>query len=137
MGVDLHADETGRARALLYAPRAVEQTLGTIAVDSLGGAGRRAGAEVPSTMPMVFRARSVDDPLRHVRAPADLHVQRAGPGRLRGRVRPPGRLLPQDGLILDVRGNGGGHIFASEFTLQTLTPAADHPGAGAVQLHRR
>jgi hypothetical protein len=25
-------------------------------------------------------------------------------------------------LILDVRGNGGGHIFASEFTLQTLTP---------------
>jgi Peptidase family S41 len=31
-------------------------------------------------------------------------------------------LLPQDGLILDVRGNGGGHIFASEFTLQTLTP---------------
>jgi hypothetical protein len=31
-------------------------------------------------------------------------------------------LLPPDGLILDVRGNGGGHIFASEFTLQTLTP---------------
>jgi Peptidase family S41 len=31
-------------------------------------------------------------------------------------------LLPQNGLILDVRGNGGGHIFASEFTLQTLTP---------------
>jgi len=31
-------------------------------------------------------------------------------------------LLPQDGLILDVRGNGGGHIHASEFTLQTLTP---------------
>ena len=44
-------------------------------------------------------------------------------------------LLPQEGLILDVRGNGGGHIFASEFTLQTLTPAPDHPGAGAVQLH--
>lgn len=31
-------------------------------------------------------------------------------------------LLPQNGLILDVRDNGGGHIFASEFTLQTLTP---------------
>jgi hypothetical protein len=30
--------------------------------------------------------------------------------------------LPQNGLIVDVRGNGGGHIFASEFTLQTLTP---------------
>ena len=31
-------------------------------------------------------------------------------------------LLPQEGLILDVRGNGGGHIHASEFALQTLTP---------------
>jgi C-terminal processing protease CtpA/Prc len=31
-------------------------------------------------------------------------------------------LLPQNGLILDVRGNGGGHIWASESSLQTLTP---------------
>jgi hypothetical protein len=31
-------------------------------------------------------------------------------------------LLPQEGLIIDVRGNGGGHIYASEFTLQTLSP---------------
>jgi Peptidase family S41 len=30
-------------------------------------------------------------------------------------------------LILDVRGNGGGHIFASEFTLQTLTPRRIDP----------
>ena len=36
-------------------------------------------------------------------------------------------LLPQNGLILDVRGNGGGHIFASEFTLQTLTPRRIEP----------
>ena len=31
-------------------------------------------------------------------------------------------LLPQNGLIVDVRDNGGGHIYASEFTLQTMTP---------------
>ena len=30
--------------------------------------------------------------------------------------------LPQNGLVLDVRDNGGGHIYASEFTLQTMTP---------------
>jgi len=30
--------------------------------------------------------------------------------------------LPQNGLIVDVRDNGGGHIYASEFTLQTMTP---------------
>ena len=40
MGVDLHADETGRARALLYAPRAVEQTLGNHRGRHLGGTGR-------------------------------------------------------------------------------------------------
>ena len=31
-------------------------------------------------------------------------------------------LLPQNGLILDVRGNGGGNIIAGERLLQTLTP---------------
>jgi hypothetical protein len=36
-------------------------------------------------------------------------------------------LLPQEGLIVDVRGNGGGHIFASEGLLQTLTPVGIEP----------
>jgi hypothetical protein len=35
--------------------------------------------------------------------------------------------LPQNGLIVDVRGNGGGHLHASEFTLQTLTPHRIEP----------
>ena len=30
--------------------------------------------------------------------------------------------MPNDGLILDVRGNGGGYIIAAEFLLQFLTP---------------
>src|SRR3712207_3473632 len=121
MGLDLHADETGRARALLYAPRAVEQTLGNIAVE-VSTEPAAAGADVQSTMPLVFRARSV--------------VTQAGTfGHLRiftFNVPDPEKfvdefvrlvqLLPQEGLILDVRGNGGGHIYASEFTLQTLTP---------------
>jgi C-terminal processing protease CtpA/Prc len=32
------------------------------------------------------------------------------------------KLLPQNGLIIDVRDNGGGLIYASERLLQTLTP---------------
>ena len=32
-------------------------------------------------------------------------------------------LVPQNGLIIDVRGNGGGLILAGELILQTLTPA--------------
>jgi hypothetical protein len=35
--------------------------------------------------------------------------------------------LPQDGLILDVRGNGGGLIPAGEMLLQTLTPRQIEP----------
>jgi C-terminal processing protease CtpA/Prc len=122
MGLDLYADETGRAKALLYAPRAVEQTLsGNIAAD-ITSEPAEAGADVPSTMPLVFKARSVvtaSGTFGHLRiftfnvpdpdAFVDEFVRLVG-------------LLPQDGLILDVRGNGGGHIYASEFTLQTLTP---------------
>ena len=36
-------------------------------------------------------------------------------------------LLPQEGLILDVRGNGGGIIAAGEGLLQTLTPKTIEP----------
>ncbi len=36
-------------------------------------------------------------------------------------------LLPQNGLILDVRGNPGGHIFAAERLLQVLTPRPIDP----------
>ena len=36
-------------------------------------------------------------------------------------------LLPQDGLIVDVRGNGGGTIAAGEGLLQTMTPATIEP----------
>ncbi|MDN5804173.1 MAG: S41 family peptidase, partial [Microlunatus sp.] len=81
-----------------------------------------AAADVATNMPSVFRARtvttshgafgqiriftfSVQDPV----AFRDEFVRLIG-------------LLPQNGLIVDVRGNGGGHLYASEFTLQTLTP---------------
>jgi C-terminal processing protease CtpA/Prc len=121
MGVDLHADETSRARALLYAPRAVEQTIGNIAVD-LTAEPAAAGAEVPTTMPLAFRARSVvtaSGTFGHLRI-FTFSVQ--DPAAFVAEFVRLVELLPQEGLILDVRGNGGGHIFASEFTLQTMTP---------------
>ncbi|SOD98278.1 S41 family peptidase [Blastococcus haudaquaticus] len=122
MGLDLHADETGRARALLYAPRAVEQqALGDAAVE-LSTEPAEVGGEVPSTMPLVFRARSVATAagtFAHLRV---FTFNVPDPAAFVAEFVRLVELLPQDGLILDVRGNGGGHILASEFTLQTLTP---------------
>src|SRR4051812_14105474 len=51
IGVDLHADETARARALLFVPHVVAQTFGNMAVDTSAGPAA-AGADVPSTMPL-------------------------------------------------------------------------------------
>ncbi|MFB4268117.1 S41 family peptidase [Nonomuraea sp. GTA35] len=120
-GLDLGADEISRALKLLYVPEAVTPQ------ESLGGAEltaepAEAGADIPTSMPGFFRARSVVTPsgtFGHIRVfsfsvnDPDAFVREFV--RLIG-------LLPQNGLILDVRDNGGGHIFASEFLLQTLTP---------------
>lgn len=121
MGLDLLADENARARALLFAPVAVERQY-TDAVAVLETEPVEPGVEVTSTMPLVFRARSVptaSGTFGHLRI-FTFHVPEPRPFvdefvRLLG-------LLPQEGLILDVRGNGGGNIVASESTLQTLTP---------------
>jgi hypothetical protein len=121
MGLDLHADEVGRARALLYAPRAVEQALGNAAIE-LSTEPAAAGGEVPSSMPLVFRARSVQTAAGTVGHLRIFTFNVPDPAAFVAEFVRLVELLPQDGLILDVRGNGGGHIHASEFTLQTLTP---------------
>jgi C-terminal processing protease CtpA/Prc len=121
LGVDLHADETSRARALLYAPRAVEQTFGNMAV-ALSAEPAEAGTEVPTTLPLAFRARSVvtaSGTFGHLRI---FTFSVKDPAAFVAEFVRLVELLPADGLILDVRGNGGGNILASEFTLQTMTP---------------
>ncbi|WP_406723612.1 S41 family peptidase [Streptomyces sp. GD-15H] len=118
-GLDLDADETSRAKVLLFAPRVVAQEKAVQANESFPEL--RQG-EVATTMPKVFKAQkvrtesgtyghiriftfNVDDPFAFVEEFV----------RLIGK-------LPQNGLIVDVRDNGGGHIHAAEFALQVLTP---------------
>ncbi|MFF7390781.1 S41 family peptidase [Streptomyces scabiei] len=118
-GLDLDADETSRAKVLLFAPRVVAQERAVQADEAMPELRR---GEVATTMPKVFKAQhvetssgtfghiriftfGVDDPAAFVREFVRLIGQ-----------------LPQNGLIVDVRDNGGGHIHAAEFTLQTLTP---------------
>ena len=120
-GLDLDADEASRARLLLFAPAVAGAVLAN-EVAEVTSAPAAAGDEVPSTMPQVFKARSVitqAGTFGHLRI-FSFNVQDPG-GFVAEFIRLAG-LLPQNGLILDVRDNGGGHIHASEFTLQTLTP---------------
>jgi hypothetical protein len=126
LGLDLVVDEIGRAKKLLFAPEVVAQEQAYVE-PALTTAPAAEGEDVPTAMPGVFRARSVTTPsgtFGHIRI-FTFHVDKAGPFvaefvRLLG-------LVPQEGLILDVRGNGGGHLHASEFTLQTLTPRRIQP----------
>lgn len=118
-GLDLDADEAGRAKVLLFAPRVVAQEQAVRADEAVPEL--RQG-EVATTMPKVFKAQqvetssgtfghiriftfSVNDPMAFVQEFVRLIGQ-----------------LPQNGLIVDVRDNGGGHIHAAEFALQVLTP---------------
>ncbi|MEU4514383.1 S41 family peptidase [Nonomuraea wenchangensis] len=119
-GLDLGTDEIGRAVKLLYVPEAITAAESTDA--ALTAEPAEPGAAVPTSMPSVFRARSVitaSGTFGHLRV-FTFNVQDPD-GFVREFVRLVG-LLPQEGLVLDVRGNGGGHIHAAEFTLQTLTP---------------
>jgi len=121
MGLDLDTDEANRARTLLFAPQVAGQAQAEES-PALTTTPAAAGQDVPTSMPGVFRARSVvtaSGTFGHIRIFTFSVNDPAG--FVEEFVRLVG-LLPQNGLILDVRGNGGGHIFASEFTLQTLTP---------------
>ncbi|MFF4443938.1 S41 family peptidase [Streptomyces sp. NPDC001502] len=118
LGVDYESEEISRAKVMLYVPHVIEQQQAVAA----GESPRSAAGEVASTMPEVFTARSVETPsgtFGHIRIHTFM-VERSGPF-----VAEFVRLvatLPQNGLIVDVRDNGGGSVLASERTLQTLTP---------------
>jgi hypothetical protein len=121
MGLDLDSDEKSRAKKALYVRDVVElergQSSAELAVPAAVG-----GADLPTTMPGVFRAREVVTPsgtFGHVRI---FTFSVPDPVAFRDEFVRLAAALPQNGLIVDVRDNGGGHIYASEFTLQTLTP---------------
>ncbi|TDO44600.1 peptidase S41-like protein [Kribbella sp. VKM Ac-2527] len=121
MGLDLDADEKARAKKVLYVRDVVELEGGesSAALDAPVAVG---AADLPTTMPGVFRARQVSTSsgtFGHLRI---FTFSVTNPIAFRDEfVRLTG-LLPEEGLIVDVRDNGGGHIYASEFTLQTMTP---------------
>lgn len=123
IGLDLLTEATNRARKILFAPKAMdierrvsEAATVEAAADILGE-----GAEHESLLPNILSFKAV--PTIH---------GKFGYVRIRSFsvnpvifltefIRILG-LLPQDGLIIDVRNNGGGVIMSGERLLQLLTP---------------
>jgi len=127
MGVDLDMHVAGLAKKCLFAPKVV-------AAEASAGLGKNrrkkrvaTGEVIPGTMPGVMSAKTVDTAggeFGYIRIHTfsvdsaddfvDEFIRLAD-------------LLPQRGLIIDVRSNGGGLIFAGELLLQLLTPRTIEP----------
>jgi hypothetical protein len=122
LGLDAFVEEIRRAQKIVLAPEAIalERAMagGDTADDRL--------ADV-STMPDVLEFRSVPGPNADV---GYLRIRTFLVGDLDTFLDEVLRILarlPQDGLIIDVRGNGGGIIAAGELLLQLFTPRRIEP----------
>jgi hypothetical protein len=137
VGMDLRTELTRRAKRRLFAPASMKQGKLPKAAKGAKGAkaardnARRAGVDaplaagpVPTNRPDEIKARIVDTPsgtFGHLRI-FTFHMQDQD---IEGFVNEVARVLsvlPAEGLVLDVRGNGGGYVIAAEFLLQLLSP---------------
>ena len=124
LGLDVEADIKQRARKMLYAPQAVADAKRRMRVT------RRAaspGETLVTSMSGIFKAKSVTTPSGEFGYIRIYSFNVNNPSAFIDEFTRLVGLLPQDGLIIDLRGNGGGHIYASEGLLQLLTPGEVTP----------
>jgi peptidase S41-like protein len=138
VGIDIQTESIRRARKLLFAPEAMELERQVTATFEARG-GLEPGEAVPdpamaniSTFPDKLQFRSASTPhgeFGYVRI-RSFAVGSTGLDEVDAFVAEVVRivrLLPQHGLIVDVRGNGGGTIMAGERLLQIFTPKKIEP----------
>lgn len=128
VGMDLRTELTRRVKRRLFAPASLKSGPPTKAAKPGARKPRiaapLAAGPVPTNRPDELKARVVDTPsgtFGHLRI-FTFHMQDQD---INGFVSEVARLLsvlPQEGLVLDVRGNGGGYVIAAEFLLQFLSP---------------
>ena len=124
LGLDVEADIKQQARKMLYAPQAVADAKRRRRLT------RRAaspGETLVTNMSGILNAKSVTTPSGEFGYIRIYSFNVNDPAAFIDEFTRLAELLPQDGLIVDVRGNGGGHIYASEGLLQLLTPVEITP----------
>jgi C-terminal processing protease CtpA/Prc len=139
VGLDLRTELVREAKKRLFAPAAVEEERRVARARAAGNVPppteeQIAADAIPTMRPQELSARTVTTAngttfghLRirsfHVRKDPGAPPEAPAPiGAFLDEVKRLLTLLPKKGLILDVRGNGGGHLIAAEFLLQFLTP---------------
>ena len=128
LGLDLRTDLVQEAKRDLFAPEALIDAARAAAGAAEPTRAQAQSGIVPTTRPEL-KARTVDTAagtIAHLR----IYTFYMKDGQIQAFLDEVERLLtilPQDGLVLDVRGNGGGFVLAAEALLQLLTPLAITP----------
>ena len=138
LGIDVQTETIRRARKMLFRPEAMDLERQVTATFEARG-GLKPGEAVPdpamaniSTFPDKLQFRPVNTPhgeFGYIRI-RSFNVGSTGWDEVDAFVAEVVRivrLLPQNGLIVDVRGNGGGTIMAGERLLQIFTPKEIEP----------
>ena len=135
VGMDLRTELTRRVKRRLFAPATMQRVPGPKGAKKAAKAAR-AGARKPrvsatlaagpvaTNRPDEIKARIVDTPsgtFGHLRI-FTFHMQDQNIDAFLNEVARLLSELPPKGLVLDVRGNGGGYVIAAEFLLQFLSP---------------
>nr|BFE71353.1 hypothetical protein GCM10020092_046540 [Actinoplanes digitatis] len=132
VGLDLRTEVVRQAKKQLFVLAAVDEERRV--AEQAGDvpeptAEQLAAGEIPTTRPDELRARVVTTPagtFGHLRI-FTFHMRDQGIEAFLNEVIRLLDALPKNGLILDVRGNGGGYVVAAEFLLQFLTPRRIQP----------
>jgi Peptidase family S41 len=132
VGIDLRTEVVRQVKKTLFAQAAVAEAR---RVEGLGDRvpepteAQLAAGEIPTTRPDELKARTVTTShgtYGHLRI-YTFHMRDRNIVAFIDEVARLLTLLPRDGLIVDVRGNGGGYVVAAEFLLQFFTPRVVQP----------
>jgi hypothetical protein len=127
LGLDLETDLIQSTRRILFAPQT--QTA-RARIEAAGANALTAVAGTESIMPEIFTAREVttsQGKFGHIRIWTFMPRRGETSNDFVNEFVRLAELVPQDGLIIDVRDNGGGSIWAGERLLQLLTPRTIEP----------